>query len=95
MQRRPVGLFGRAMEESIKRAEAMQARAVLQIREAYGIKEERLLEIEELTWEKFNILLDTADRTGRREELEDELREMLLQSLNAVYAQQPQEQANG
>lgn len=93
MKRRPVGLFGRAMEESIKRAEAMQARAVLQIREAYGVKDERLLDIEELTWEKFNTLLDTADRTGRREELESELRDILMQSLNAVYANQ--EQANG
>lgn len=91
MPRKDVGLFSRAMSESLKMAEVLQANAVLGIREAYGVENRKMMDIEGLTWERFNEVLDNADRGGKREQLEQELRMMMADALIQVMSQPPQE----
>lgn len=95
MPRRDVGIFSRAMTDSLRMAEVLQAQAVLGIREAYGVEDRKMMDIEGLTWEKFNEILDNADRTGKREELENELRGLMAEALISIMSQpqQPQQGA--
>ena len=90
-----MGLFSRAMTESLKRAEVMQANAVLAIRDAYGVEEKKMLDIDGLTWEMFSEILDKADRTGRREELENELRTLAATALTQILTQPQEGTPNG
>lgn len=85
------GLFSRALMDSIKRAEVLQANAVLAIKEGYGVIDDPKLEIENLTWEKFNEVLDRADKNGTRDQLEEELRQMVANALVQITTQ-PQQQ---
>ena len=87
MPREATGLFSHAMVDSLRLAESMQAEAVLGIRDAYGTVPIHTVDLEGLTWEKFNEVLDRADRNGQREALEQELREMMADALMAVMTQ--------
>lgn len=92
MQKVADGLYSQAMMQAIKMADGMQARAVLGIKKGFATREERMVEIDNLTYEQFMKILNAADRNGRREELEAELSQIMLGAMQTIIAQ---EQAAG
>lgn len=89
------GPFAVGMTEAIKRAEAMQARAVLAIKAGFEARDEDMVKLEGLTYEQFMRLLDSADNTGRREELEGELLKMMTGAMQQILAQEQAAQQQG
>lgn len=88
MQKVADGLYSQAMMRSIKMADAMQARAVLGIKEGFATREERMVELDNLTYEQFMKILNAADRNGRREELEQELAQIMMGAMQMIIAQE-------
>lgn len=89
------GPFAVGMVEAIKRAEAMQARAVLAIREGFAARDEAMVKIDGLTYNGLMRALDSADKTGRREELEGEILKMMTSGLQQILAQEQAAQQQG
>jgi hypothetical protein len=89
------GPYAVAMTQAIERAEAMQARAVLSIKEGFAARDESMVKLDGLTYDEFMRLLDSADKTGRREELENELLQMMTGAMQQILTQEQAAQQQG
>lgn len=88
MARKAKGNYARMNMEVIRRAEMLQARAVDYIDEQFRADE--TLPPNPLRFDDFVKMLEEADRTGTREELEAQLAEILLPIIEQALAQPQQ-----
>lgn len=89
MARRGVGRYAKAHLEANALAQAYMALSVLHIKDSYAMEDDALT-LEELTLERFLDELDRADAEGTRDELDQQLANMLAPILEQAFA--PQEQ---
>jgi Ca2+-binding EF-hand superfamily protein len=90
--RNPKGSLSRLSFASIQLAEAMQARSVDYINEAFHTESDEV-DINRMTYHDFITALETAEKNGTRDEFERRLADQLLPMIQAVMA--PPEQTEG
>lgn len=90
MARRALGRFSKGTVESLKRAEAMQAEAVLFIKEEFSTEDDPKLELEGLSWDRFIRDLESAEKNDTKEEFDRVVADMLRQAIPLVF--QPEQQ---
>jgi len=80
-------MFAQAMDQSIKRAEVMQAQAVLYIQGQFAVEDDEALKIEGLTWERFIKDLEASNANDTQQEFEAKIAEVLQSVVEQVFAE--------
>ncbi len=88
MAKHGLGRYSTASLEAIKRAEAFQAFAVMELNEQFAVEDDEDIHLENLTWKDFVRKMEKAEADGTEEELEARIGRALGETIEAILAQQ-------